>query len=375
MKDGGADNIDSGEIPKLAEFDRSQRLPLHAQLREHLKSHILKNFNDGDKFTPEPALIRQLGVAQGTIRRALLDLAREGLLVRKVPLGTFVNKPEGGAPFVGVIVPYCNSPHIACLLDHISDECANRAMRLIVNHTHRGQRVHEMLASLNTKPLETKFLLLDNDPVASKELLRALCKQGFSVVTVDLPASNQFCSHVGVDNGVGVGLGIQHLMALGHRHICLLVNEPSNQNTRERIKAFHQISLTESGGLLRAINCHTHSGESSFDKAYGSMEKVWSGRGRPTAIFAVSHSGAHAALKWCSERGIKVPEDLSILCFDEVEENRYFHPPITAVAQPLAEIAREAMRLMDTPERIETILLRPTLIVRASTACPPFAGP
>lgn len=358
-------------VPQIEGFDRSQRQPLHAQLREHLRNHILKNFRDGDKFTPEPALIAELGVAQGTVRRALLDLVREGLLVRKVPLGTFVNKPEGGAAFVGVIVPHCQSPYIASLLDHIADECFHRSMRMIINHTHCGQRVHELLCSLNAKPLETKFLLLDNDPVASKELLRALSKQGFHVLTVDLPTSGQLSSHVGVDNAYGIFLGIRHLVELGHRRICLMINEPVNQNTRERVKAFNQFSFADNGVLLRAVNCHTHTGESGFDRAYEMMEKVWMSPERPTALFSVSHTGAQAALKWCNERGIKVPEELSIIAFDDVEENRFFHPSITAVAQPIAEIARESMRLLlEDQEPVKMVHLKPTLIVRASTAAP-----
>ena len=94
----------------------------------------------------------------------------------------------------------------------------------------------------------------------------------------------------------------------------------------------------------------------------------------PTAIFCANDEMAIGAITVCKQKGLRVPEDVSIVGFDDVEIAEFYDPPLTTVRQPRRELGRRAMielmALLDD-ERVETgrnIILPHTLIVRGSTA-------
>ena len=79
-------------LDRFITIDQNTEIPLHTQVRQSLRRLINQEFQDGQKFFTEPALIKHLGLSQSTIRRALTDLTQEGLLIRYVAKGSFVNK-------------------------------------------------------------------------------------------------------------------------------------------------------------------------------------------------------------------------------------------------------------------------------------------
>jgi LacI family transcriptional regulator len=88
----------------------------------------------------------------------------------------------------------------------------------------------------------------------------------------------------------------------------------------------------------------------------------------PTAIFAFDDLGAWAALKWCSDNGLSVPKDISILGFANDKPSAFTHPALSTIAHPIAEIASTAVDLLTLRgETKQTRLLLPSLVVREST--------
>ena len=101
------------------------------------------------------------------------------------------------------------------------------------------------------------------------------------------------------------------------------------------------------------------------------MEHIFSGDRPPTAILAMSDRMALAAIEWLRERGLSVPSDVSIVGFDGVPEGETSEPPLTTIAQPMAEMGRRAAEMIlsfDGTIRRETFDLE--LVVRGSTAPP-----
>ncbi|MDD5139804.1 MAG: GntR family transcriptional regulator [Verrucomicrobiales bacterium] len=342
---------------------------LHLQVREHLRKLIEEDFKHGDKFFSEPVLVQRLGVSQGTVRRAMTDLAREGLLVRRVPMGTFVRKSDCELFSVIVFVSDYNSPFEMALLEELAAECRQRRHQLKVLQTHLSETADEAFQGMEGSPNGTRVLLMGGNQKLTDQLSRTLTSRGFRSVNVDAFIPGYAGSYVGVDNEAGIRLGFDHLFELGHRHIALLVDEPMELGSViARRRAFERMVKERGLSQCPVWDCETKIGEDPFETASQKMGGFWGDEAPVTAVFAVSDSGAWAALKWFSQRGIEVPKRVSVLGFDDDSPSRFVQPSLSTVAQPLARIAHEAMELLSddsTSPRVK--YLPPHLVIREST--------
>lgn len=363
--------------PPLSLIDRNRvgqsgDAPLHTQLRQALREAIFQYFEDGDQFWTEDAIIQHLDLSQGTVRRALLDLAREGLLLRKVAKGSFVRKPkrpELGLA-VGVFVPEYGSDLFTMNLEALAVEAWDRDLRMRVYHTHNGEKSLDAFRQIAGGPLDERLILLANPPGATRALHQAAAEAGYRIVDIGMAEGRYRGAYVSVDDHIGVRLALEHLVCLGHSGVLFLVNEPEdNPVIAERARLFKRLS--ESIGLKKArvVSCGTRFWEDSYKAAYDHMPQVWSLRPRPTAIFASSDQGAWAVLNWAAQNGVLVPDEVSVIGYDDVNPSKYMHPPLTTVTQPLASIARAAMDILWSDGDIDAqVAVPPLLAVRASTA-------
>ncbi|MDD5139793.1 MAG: GntR family transcriptional regulator [Verrucomicrobiales bacterium] len=353
-------------------------VPLHAKIREALREIALNQFEDGDKFFSEPELIQRFGVSQGTIRHAMLDLTREGLLIRKVPAGTFVCKQPDKVLTIGIFTLGNNSEFIAGLLNELSQQCRARQYTTQIYLAHRHDGPEETLRQIENAPAHERIVLLCNTPKLTRQLHTALVKRGFQTVNVDTRIPGYSGNYVGVDDRAGIRLGLEHLAGLGHRRIVLLVNEPMEAGTiEERVRAFEEIAAARGLAEAMVVQCGTKFGEDSYEAAYQQMDKVLALNPRPTAIFSVSDAGAWAALRRLSERGVAVPQEISVLGFSDDRPSRFMHPALSTIAQPVGEIVRRAIEmLVENLPGTRAEFMPPTLVIRESTAvAPPDKSP
>src|SRR5438128_1162757 len=123
-------------LDRVVAIDPRGDAPLHAQVRRALRVLIEQHFEDGQKFFTEPELIQQLSVSQGTVRRAMADLVREGLLDRQVAKGSFVRKtPAAVARTVGIFVPRWDSSFLGGMLEAFCRVCREAGHRIQIYHT------------------------------------------------------------------------------------------------------------------------------------------------------------------------------------------------------------------------------------------------
>lgn len=357
-------------LDRVITIDPKQDVPLHAQVRRGLRNLIEHHFEDGQKFFTEPELIRELAVSQGTVRRALGDLVREGLLERRVAKGTFVRKsPPPTVRTVGVFVPSWDSMFFSGLLENIALVCRSQGLRLQIYHTQNGEKVADAYRWLERPPEQEAVLLLGPAAAEASELHAMLSNRGYRTVAIDRTGPGLEMPLVVIDNRAGINIGLEHLWGLGHRRITLIVNEPATEpNVVQRVEAYNGL-MRSRRFKPRVIDCGTKHWASSFDAAYRAMPQVM--EGDPTAIFTVSDDGAWAALKWLAERGIRVPDRMSVLGFDDDAPSRFTQPALTTVAQPLRELAEQAVaQLWERDSQVKPTRLIPKLMIRQSTAAP-----
>jgi DNA-binding LacI/PurR family transcriptional regulator len=354
----------------LKAFDRSRAYCLHETVREHLRQLIHDKFKDGERFWSELHVAQTLRISQGTARRALDDLAKEGLLIRRVPQGTFVCKTGAQVQTIGVFMRCHESLFNEDILEQISGVCREKQYRVKVYHLYRGETMGEVLWQIENQPKNERMVLLGNTPEVTLELYKHLSDRRYRSVNIDTLIKHYPGNYVGVDNELGVSIGLDHLTQLGHRNIAFLVSEPmEHENVIERVHAFRR--MTKERGLKDAhvVLCDVELWDDAFQKSYDKIPAILGLKPRPTAIFAASDVGAWAAIKRLNESGIQVPSQISVLGFDNSRNSRYMTPAVSTIAQPLNEFARAAIELLDKEPGDRTVRkLAPSLLIRESTA-------
>ena len=377
MKDNDAGKDHPG-LPTLSaagldRMDKSDagRMPLHARVREYLRGIILESCQDGEKFYPEPFIIEQLGVSQGTARRALTDLAHEGLLVRKVPSGTFVRKRSAATKEIHIIMPGCDSVFLMGVLEHVLARCRAQGIPARIHHAGAGAHGADLVRPFLSAPDDLRILLLGVNQDLARSLYRQFSKRGIRVVNVDTLAENCGDAYVGVDNADGIRQGMEHLVALGHKRILLLVNEPMTEgNIQARVDEFKAVvqALRLAGATVEC--CRRNVWRALWAKSR--LQEILAGPKPPTAIFAVSDTGAWVTLKALADLDVPVPGKMSVLGFDDDRASAYMQPALSTLAQPVDHIARRAIELLvNDAQPVGDELLPPTLVVRESTGPAP----
>ena len=184
-----------------------------------------------------------------------------------------------------------------------------------------------------------------------------------------------------IDNRLGARLAVEHLIELGHRAIAVLGGPVGNADAAERLAGYREALVA--GGL--PLNGHLElAGDFGEESGLQAGAKVAALIPRPTAIFAANDAMAIGCLAALRERGLRVPEDVSLVGFDDVPIARYLTPALTTVQVPIAELGKQAMasllssidgpghpdRRPDArPDRaVAHTVIAPTLAIRASTA-------
>ncbi|HEY0947322.1 MAG TPA: LacI family DNA-binding transcriptional regulator [Opitutaceae bacterium] len=350
-------------------------MPLHAKVHRGLRYAIENYFEDGQKFFTEKELIEHLKVSQVTVRRAVYDLVRDGLLERRVAKGSFVRKralgkSNGTQTFeVAVHLADWDSSFLSQLLRQILGACNSRQLHAKVFYSRQsGEILSQEGEALNQSEVSAAILISTPSDLAA-DLCRVYEASNKPVVAVDNRAPSERAHFVGTDNQAITRLGLDHLTSLGHQRICLLLNEPEeHENVMLRTKFFEEECAKRGLAGWHVFHCGTKFWEDSYQKAYEAMPKIMALDPRPTAIFAFDDPGAWAVLKWCSQHGVRVPQDLSVLGFANDKPSGYTYPALTTIAHPISEIAATAVDLLTLASKGRQVrLLKPSLIVREST--------
>lgn len=351
------------------------QLPLHAKIYRGLRYAIENFFEDGQKFFTEKELIENLKVSQVTVRRAVYDLVRDGFLERRVAKGSYVRKKpkvnrDGQQSFeIAVHLTDWDSSFLSQLLRRILGACNSRHFDAKVFYSRQSGEILSKEGETFDQSEVSGAILISPPPDLAAGLCSLYEGRNIPVVSVDNNVPSERAHFVGTDNQAVVKLGLDHLCSFGHERICLLLNEPeTHENVMLRARYFEEECKRRRLTGWSIAHCGTKFWEDSYDKAFKKMPEVMAPKSRPTAIFAFDDPGAWAALKWCAQNGVRVPEDVSVLGFANDKPSAFTHPALTTIAHPISEIASAAMDLLTfTTKNRQVRLLQPGLVAREST--------
>jgi LacI family transcriptional regulator len=278
---------------------------------------------------------------------------------------------QGRTGLIGATVPMLHPLYFSHLLSGAAEALYEQDMRLVLCPTmHEHDREVTLLERLMHGTTDGAVIIL---PEESSDELEQLLNHGYRFVVLDpLVPLNARIPAVSAANAAGATQAMQHLLGLGHRRIAALTGPRDGKATVDRRRGYYA-ALAEAGiapdrELELEGDFRIPSGEELTGRLLDLPEP-------PTAIFAFNDNMAIGALQAARARGLRVPEDLSIVGFDDLEEAEIVTPPLTTVRQPLAEMGRIAvsilLRLLEG-QRLEAlhVELATRLVVRGSTAAP-----
>jgi DNA-binding LacI/PurR family transcriptional regulator len=184
---------------------------------------------------------------------------------------------------------------------------------------------------------------------------------------IDVPLVSKTCGHVMVDNVRGARMAVQHLVDLGHRRIGMINGHQQAYVSFDRLKGYRQ-ALEENG--LTFDPDQVFDGNFEEDSGIEGVSRLLSRFPDMTALFCASDMMAVGAIRALHQWGKRVPDDVAVVGYDDIDLVRYIQPPLTTIHQPRYQMGTKASELLIhllSGGKGETVVLEPQLIVREST--------
>ena len=372
-------------------LQRTSPIPLYYQLATRLRDELAgAAWPVGARYHSDRGLVRAYGVSLLTVRQAVNELVRAGLVARRQGSGTFVTGRATRAvvarpppPARARAVLFCGWTLAALsgtemmyfrdLYEGISEEVAARGWRLVLEEQSPAPGA-ELVAEARARGVCGVVAVVGKHTRAHVRLLTAA---GIPVVTVNLRLPG--VPAVMPDDAAGGRLAVEHLLALGHRRLVQL-NSGEMEIHWRAVRHAYLDALAEAG-LAPAANpvYDSRLGRGSVEAGYELTRDLWRAGQRPTGIVAGNDLMAIGALQYLREAGVAVPGAVSVVGFDDLEAARICAPPLTTVAVDRLALGRAAVRrLLALPRRRGTgplVTCQPVhLVERASTGPAPTNG-
>jgi GntR family transcriptional regulator of arabinose operon len=339
-------------LVNLEPIDRNKSVPLYRQVEEILLAKIKSDeYHPGDAVPPERELCKELDVSRFTVRKAIQELVYKGYLYRVQGNGTFVysktvtSKPRSGSRRIGVILDYCDKELESRMLNGIEETLQEEQYSMIyMSSGNDYQREARNIWQMKDEGVDGLIILPAEDQKDSTVIFD-LKTEGFPFVLIDRRLQDCETDCVMSDNIDGGYRATEHLIKLGHERIAFVKNQfTQTSSIEDRIigykSALREYSLDYDHRWVFSIDPRM-SREESCAAFYAFYEEL-----SPTAVVAVNDYVALDIVQICREKGITIPDDLSIIGFDNLDVVRHLPVPLTTVAQFPKEIGRCAARLL-----------------------------
>lgn len=259
------------------------------------------------------------------------------------------------------------NPYVSAVLQGVFSQSAELGFNVTL-FTQRWKSAE--LSALSLKDGRCDGLLLVA-PTRDTDVIPGLAALGMPVVVVSAAVDPSYrMPFVDVDNFQGAKLAVEHLLALGHRRIAHLGGDYSQPSADERRNGY--LAAMGEAGLDAGPELVTECGYGKGD-AVGPTRRLLMHPQPPTAVFAANDTLALDALRVARELGIRVPDQLSLVGFDDIQAAPLVTPPLTTVRQPMADIGAWATRLLEQliegkPVAQQAHRATPEVVVRGSSA-------
>ncbi len=275
----------------------------------------------------------------------------------------------GKSNTIGLILPDITNLFFPSIARGVEDAATVQGYTVILGNTDNVAANEESYLNVLERKSVDGIIIAGSSSDGSR--IQELTTSGLPVVLVDRTFPSLTIDSVTSDNLEGAYLAVKHLVTLGHEKILFLGGGTNISTTQEREQGYLK-ALRESGIPINRNLIHygDYRFESGFDRLIEVLEK-----GLPfTAVFAANDLIAIGAIRAIQSRNLHVPQDFSVVGFDDIFWAKLERPPLTTVAQPIYRMGMIACELLldkiKLPSQQEPrhIVLKPDLVLRQSTA-------
>ena len=378
-------------------LDHNSYISLHVQLHNQLRRLIVSGrWHDGERIPTETQLARHLDISRTTVRIALQRLEVEGMIKRAAGRGTFVTwqpQDQSNSRSIGYLTHSFHNEIHSLLLNSAQTELRSAGYQVIFSNAADLADETAILQQLLEEGVAGLIIWASANPAEETLVtLREYRARRIPIVFIDRILDGIEADYVASDNFAGAYDVVSHLIDLGHRHIVQLMPNltglrPVDERHRGYIAAIHDHDLRAYAPWklnpperqeFHETDIYTLVGEESQQIIEQVVEYMSGVEQKPTAIFCINDILAIITISALRKIGYRIPEDVSVVGFDDISMASHISVPLTTVSQNAFELGNVASRLLlerlegdDSPSRSH---MAPTRLRIRSSAATPFEG-
>jgi LacI family transcriptional regulator len=295
--------------------------------------------------------------SQQTIEEAAKEL-------NYIPNHFAANLRSGKSNTLGLILPSLDNPFFARIASLINTEVRKHGYTLIIGDSNEDIEAEKLeLQQFVSRNIEGLIIVPCGSTV---EHIEQLNNRGLPLILLDRYFENSNIPFVACDNFNGAVMATQHLIQHGHSSIACIQGVKKSTPNKRRVSGFKE-TMQEAG----IENIRIVGDDFSVQNGFLETKLLLQWEERPTAIFTLSNTIAMGCLKALKEENIRVPEDISIITFDDHPYLDFLATPITSIAQPIEHICKIALRylfsrLNEEESIANQVILKPEMKLRES---------
>lgn len=353
-------------------LEQNNSMPKYHQLKEYLKELILSGkIASGEQLPSENTLVRQFNLSRHTVRQALGELENDGWIYREQGRGTFCAFREKRKQTIAVLTTYISDYIFPNIIRGIEEVLSSAGYTLILANTGNNKDkeaqcmknlMEKDIAGLIVEPTKSARENVNSNYFAELERRRVPYLMLHAVYPELDPA------YIIMDDEKGGYLATKYLLQIGHRVIAGIFKSDDLQGVRRQ--AGFAAALAEYNVDLEPGLVGNYETEQLFSYPYQFTCSVLERNPRPTAIVCYNDQIAMQVLQAIRDRGLTVPEDISVVGYDDSSLATASEVKLTSIKHPKADMGRQAARfIIDMVEkRVEKpkLVYAPELVVRSS---------
>jgi len=315
--------------------------PKYILVEDHIKKAI-KNKTLVDKLPGERALAEQLGFSYMTIRKAIDNLVNEGILYKIPTKGTYVADKKNNRKQTLTIGYFLDSsvqsgvssPYYSMIFNALEKQAAQHGYSLVYFSDISENKLREILKRLDGV-IATCFPRVE-------DIIEDI-KENVPVVALDNSAADKSIPSVIIDNFNADVDSVDYIYSLGHKRIGFMRGLEDSDVGNNRFAGYQKGLRKNDLDFDEAL---VFRGNYSYEAGIKGADYFLSLKNPPTAIICANDSMALGAMKKLHQENVRVPEDISIIGFDDIEVASQIIPPLTTVAAPVEQIAERSFQIL-----------------------------
>jgi DNA-binding LacI/PurR family transcriptional regulator len=365
-------------VPHTVPLDLHNSAPLYLQIVDDIKSKVAsKQLKAGDQLGSHAELASTYKVSLITVKKALATLINEGIVFSRVGKGTYVARPtaeteERGQQTIGLVLRDIRSPFFSRIMHSVEDAAYELGYHVLLsNSSGKAEKEEAQIARFRKFGVNGMIIASMSHRYSATPTVRKLLHEGFPFVMVSYIADEDI-PFVGSDHELGGYMATEYLAKQGYQKIGYINGEEGNLVGDLRRKGYERALRARHRRVDKRLVYHLrmrgewHDYESGYEigKRFRKMEV------KPDAFFVYNDLSALGFMDAILAQGLKIPDDVAVVGFDDIERGEYASVPLTTVRQPTALIGKEAMsllvRFMEGKLIAPRKVIKPELVLRES---------